>query len=198
MSIVTTPPTALIPAIHPYSWSESTLGGPHRAFIALSADLCMGLHALSHQGHDLVMPGRPLSLHDVGELGLSVHRAWDEAAHRIIDFARTEEGIGVRTRRIQKHIGIRLPGLQVSTYGAPPGSWLAHPYPFELLHEHIQGLLGCEPHYLLPREDLLIAFPAGHPRLAEAQRWARRQGPTLPLAALRFDGGFPARVHPDG
>ncbi|QNQ90531.1 hypothetical protein GP475_07685 [Corynebacterium poyangense] len=194
MSTVLSPSSSLIPVIHPSSWARPGLAGHHRVFISLSPYLCAGIHRVETGTNNDIHISHPLSFSEVHNCGLSVHRAWDLSAQHLIELARGDAGIGLKTRPAQALSGLPLPGLQIAPHGAPPGSWLSHPQTFSLLDSHITELLDTHCHYLLPREELLLAFPAYHPELGATQRWLRRQNPTLSLGAIECRDGFPARV----
>ncbi len=126
-----------------------------QAVVLLSRDFAAGL----------CLGEAPLTHDAIARLGLSLHRAWDRTAAGLLTAAQSERGTRFRTRAATAlHPGFRgQPVWQVDCPGAPAASWLAHPYPFTVLHRHLTSLgRGQEPWYYAPRPDLLLAAPRGY------------------------------------
>lgn len=113
----------------------------------------------------LSLGGEGISHGDINSLDLSLHQAWDRAATELLSSAQCTHGTRFRTRAATGlHRNFRgQPVWQVDCPGALPTSWLAHPYPFTVLHRHLTALgKGEPPWYYAPRADILLAAPYGH------------------------------------
>lgn len=158
------------------------------AYVALSREMCATLSC----------HGASVSQRGLGELDLSVHRAWDRAADNLLSAAQTSEGTRFLTRPATRFLGPDTPGLQLATPGAPATAWLAHPHTFTVLDRHLSRLAGEPVIYLAPTPGVLLALPGS--AAGAGQRWARRavdatvSRPLLTRRALVWRHGFPAVV----
>lgn len=187
----------LLPGLHPSRWANSP-GLSDDGFcdsfatIALSRELCAGLHCHDETGqHTVTVSQRGLS-----ELELSTHRAWDLAAENLLRRAQEPEGTRFFTRPAHVLFGAGAPGLQIAVPGASPTAWLAHPYTFTVLHDHLSQLLDAEVRYLVFSSTVLVAAPVAAAGL-EHLRWpGRRSGAGNPGSAgllIAYEHGFPTR-----
>ncbi|WP_149029409.1 hypothetical protein [Corynebacterium halotolerans] len=185
----------LLPALRPLDWvgarglSDDGFCDS-AAYVALSRELCAALSC----------HGATVSQRGLGELNLSVHRAWDRAADNLLHAAQTDEGTRFLTRPAAHILGAGVPGLQIATPGAPATAWLAHPHTFTVLDRHLTHLLGEPVIYLAPGHETLLALPATAADPKSLQRWARHAVDTLGAASpvsgspLVWRHGFPAVV----
>ncbi|KQB85261.1 hypothetical protein [Corynebacterium oculi] len=128
--------------------------GRARAAVMLSRDFASGLLVGDH----------PAAHDEIAALGMSLHQAWDRAAARLLGTAQRAQGTQFRTRAATAlHPCFRgQPVWQVDCPGSPATAWLAHPYPFTVLHRHLTFLgKGAQPWYFAPRPDILLAAPRG-------------------------------------
>lgn len=192
----------LLPGLYPARWANSP-GLSDDGFcdsfatIALSRELCAGLHCHDETGQNTVT----VSQRGLGDLELSTHRAWDLAAENLLRRAQEPEGTRFFTRPASILFGAGAPGLQVAAPGAAPTAWLAHPCTFTVLHDHLCQLLGTEARYLVPAPAVLVATPvaaAGSERLQWPGRQPATTEPSSGLAGLMiaYEHGFPTRSGP--
>ncbi|MBC3185257.1 hypothetical protein H7347_01475 [Corynebacterium sp. zg-331] len=114
----------------------------------------------------LTVGDSPATHDDIAALGLTLHQAWDRAAALMLSIAQCTQGTQFRTRAATAlHPHFRdQPVWQVDCPGSPATAWLAHPYPFTVLHRHLTALgQGAQPWYFAPRADILLAAPLGQP-----------------------------------
>ncbi|WPF65399.1 MULTISPECIES: hypothetical protein [unclassified Corynebacterium] len=124
------------------------------AAIMLSRDFASGLF----------LGEQPAAHDDIAALGMSLHQAWDRSAAQLLSTAQRTQGTQFRTRAASAlHPHFRgQPVWQVDCPGSPATAWLAHPYPFTVLHRHLTSLgSGAQPWYFAPRPDILLAAPQG-------------------------------------
>lgn len=187
-------PAALLPGLRTLEWAH-TRGlsddgfCDSMAYVSLSRELCATLSC----------HGATVSQRGLGELDMSVHRAWDRAADNLLWAAQTDEGTRILTRPAARLLGADAPGLQLAVPGAPVTAWLAHPHTFTVLDRHLFRLLHEPVFYLAPTPGILLALPAS--AAGRAEQWARRalknsaaacSRPVLSRTPLVWRHGFPA------
>lgn len=179
------------PPLFPALLFRHTHGGPSLDRDYGRARACVTLSR--HFGAGLLLGDRAAAHDDIAALGVSLHQAWDRAAASLLSTAQRARGTRFRTRAASAlHACFRgEPVWQVDCPGSPITAWLAHPYPFTVLHRHLTALgKGAQPWYFAPRPEILLAVP--HSRAVDLSVVPVR----LCAEPIEYRHGFPSLREP--
>lgn len=121
--------------------TRSRLGHPAHLHSAAAVALSLRLDAV------ITASGRALSREDIGKTGISIRRAWDEAAGNLIALATRDGTIPVTLTPAPAWTGTGWFELSIGSTKAT--SWLAHPRTFTTVNDFLAARLGGLPHYLV-------------------------------------------------
>lgn len=168
------PADLLLPGLAHRRAERSPLGQPAHVGGAAAVALSAHLDAVITRG------GVELTREDIGRTGISLRRAWDEAAGNLIALATRNGAIPVA---LAPAAAWESSGwFELSVTGTRATSWLAHPRTFTVVDEFLATRLGERPHYLLLDPAAATVLVTG--------------GPTAPLNGggddvVVYQAGFP-------
>ena len=129
--------------------------------------------------------GQVLSHQRIGEMGVSVHEAWNRVANRMLDTVVCNGRVEFWVRCAHHLLGPDAPrGYELRSEGLVPAGWLGHPKLFSLLHSHFTQLLRPRFGLTYASRDFRDLFIFDASASAFARAYSR-------VHVMRYSVGFP-------
>lgn len=146
------------------------------AYIALSRELSCVLVDTS---------GLILSHQRIGEMGVSVHEAWNRVANTILDNVLCNGRVEFWVRGAHHLLGPKAPrGYELHSEGLVPAGWLAHPKLFSVINSHFTQVLRPRIGLTYVSRDFRDLFVFDASASAFARSYTR-------VHVMRYSVGFP-------